>query len=320
MLGYKKTLPNEHGKLPHIGGLLFMKLLFDHVVQRLNSLALSNKLNVSEQKLKELFSRNAQKFLVDNIYSTLPKTINPAEIPNIAPPFSNMWFEWQIPVDEIPDERLQGALGRQGVYLSSERSPEGWESIFLCFSYFEKQRNVVLYIQPLVFKCVIPLNGRTPKDGLKIAHMVTKGSPLLPNPLSEDYVQKLAHAMMIDYVLMTLFCIGLLHCKNIVTEQRGGVNPNIKNRRHRSKGTRHHVLKVVPAREIKRTRYDQPGTGSPQSLHFRRGHFKEYTADKPLFGKHTGVFWWEAHAAGNAEIGKVTKDYQIFPKATGAGV
>jgi hypothetical protein len=48
-------------------------------------------------------------------------------------------------------------------------------------------------------------------------------------------------------------------------------------------------------------------------MHFRRGHFKEYTSEKPLFGKYTGAFWWEAHVAGSADIGEVRKDYRILP-------
>ena len=29
-----------------------------------------------------------------------------------------------------------------------------------------------------------------------------------------------------------------------------------------------------------------------------KGHFKEYTKERPLFGKIAGLFWWETHLAG----------------------
>jgi hypothetical protein len=46
-------------------------------------------------------------------------------------------------------------------------------------------------------------------------------------------------------------------------------------------------------------------------VHLCRGHFKEYTAEKPLFGRVTGRFWWQPRARGKPENGVVMKDYAI---------
>jgi hypothetical protein len=47
-------------------------------------------------------------------------------------------------------------------------------------------------------------------------------------------------------------------------------------------------------------------------IHLCRGHFKKYTADKPLFGRITGRFWWQPSVRGNKEKGVVMKDYKIL--------
>jgi hypothetical protein len=234
-----------------------------------------------------------------------------------------MWFEWK-------SEPSEDFSGRIGVYVNVKRKTEGWLYVFLCFDQMKnRKREDVIFLYPVVLSCLIPLNGRCPADGLlleSIYHYSTPRTfnhhiPDSPPPLFNlDYVGgDLVESLRQEFITIVLFSIGLLHCKNIVLEEYGGKNPNIKNRRHRSKGTQHHVLKVLPAREIKKTVYEQAGKSSPQSLHFIRGHFKEYTTEKPLFGKYTGIYWWEAHVAGKAEIGKVTKDYQVFPKSAVVG-
>ncbi len=49
------------------------------------------------------------------------------------------------------------------------------------------------------------------------------------------------------------------------------------------------------------------------AIHLVRGHFKEYTPDKPLFGKIAGLFWWEPHLAGAAVAESVPLDLRPGP-------
>lgn len=46
-------------------------------------------------------------------------------------------------------------------------------------------------------------------------------------------------------------------------------------------------------------------------LHLCRGHFKVYTAEKPLFGKYVGVFWWQPQIRGSEDRGTIVKDYRL---------
>jgi len=45
-------------------------------------------------------------------------------------------------------------------------------------------------------------------------------------------------------------------------------------------------------------------------VHMCRGHFKEYTEDHRLFGKYTGLYWWQPYVRGQKE-GIVIKDYEV---------
>lgn len=48
------------------------------------------------------------------------------------------------------------------------------------------------------------------------------------------------------------------------------------------------------------------------ALHICRGHYKEYTEDKPMFGnpKLTGKIWIKSHTRGNRDNGEVVKSYK----------
>ena len=110
---------------------------------------------------------------------------------------------------------------------------------------------------------------------------------------------------------------SLMHCRNVRTEEV--VAPIALQRARSRRGKlplyRYHVLKVAPFGERIR------GGGAPQlrpigplvAIHFVRGHFKEYSSERPLFGKLTGLWWWQPHLAGRARR-IVDKDYEIIAK------
>jgi hypothetical protein len=46
-------------------------------------------------------------------------------------------------------------------------------------------------------------------------------------------------------------------------------------------------------------------------IHLCRGHFKRYTEDNPLFGKYTGLWWWQPAVRGKNKKGIIFKDYEL---------
>lgn len=110
----------------------------------------------------------------------------------------------------------------------------------------------------------------------------------------------------------------LLTCKNIVTEKI--IAPIKLNKKRRLSGKQelfdYHVLNVViPS---KRKGYQEKGVPlSHNRVHLCRGHFKEYTTEHPLFGRLTGLYWWQPHVRGQNKDGIVMKDYKISTVAGG---
>jgi len=107
--------------------------------------------------------------------------------------------------------------------------------------------------------------------------------------------------------------LKLLNCKNISTEKYYPSEKLNKSRKMLGKQPlfTYHTLVVNPMSEKKRSNAEHEPTGIKQRLHFCRGHFKEYTEQNKLFGKHTGLYWWQPMVRGNKELGLVHKDYEV---------
>jgi hypothetical protein len=45
--------------------------------------------------------------------------------------------------------------------------------------------------------------------------------------------------------------------------------------------------------------------------HLARGHFKTFTEDAPLLGKHVGTYWWSWQVRGQEGSGVIEKTYTL---------
>ena len=89
-----------------------------------------------------------------------------------------------------------------------------------------------------------------------------------------------------------LLAISFMHCKNVDVRP---INPPERlSKRHAHEHcrplTRYHVLNVEPMRRALTSEGDAQTMGLRHAMHICRGHFKTYTEDAPLFGKHTGTY------------------------------
>lgn len=264
-------------------------------------------------------------FLIQNILSAIPEKIDPAQLPQLAPPYENCWFEWTVKVkkrDDAPtdfseitemfDERmldimlnLEGDM-RLGVNLTSWHGKDsGW---FLFLRPFMRMgSNKTLFI-PYRYFIQINADGYLPDGELN----VNLNFHEKPDAIASEMIKN-DDAIQEGFVNPVLYGLALLNCKNVVTVERGVPPEGIKRNRNRTWKHRHYVLQIRPMREITKIEHDGESITQDISYHFCRGHFKTYTAEKPLFGKYVGTFRWDAHARGSIKTGIVTKDYNVNP-------
>jgi hypothetical protein len=104
-----------------------------------------------------------------------------------------------------------------------------------------------------------------------------------------------------------------MHCKNV--DLRPVIPPEKLSRKYEKKYghrlVRYHVLEIEPIRRILDKYRRGVLSDLRRALHICRGHFKTFTPDAPLLGRHIGTYWWEPQVRGLKESGTVLKDYRV---------
>ena len=140
--------------------------------------------------------------------------------------------------------------------------------------------------------------------------------PVFPKDFSTNFSEKETADIELEANTI-IYCANLslilLNTKNIVTQEE---TPPVKlNKKRIKKGKQplftYHTLRLkLPGKSRKGNTSAGNGDNTTR-LHLCRGHFKTYTAEKPLLGRFTGRYWWQPHARGNKDQGVVQKDYKV---------
>jgi len=114
-----------------------------------------------------------------------------------------------------------------------------------------------------------------------------------------------------DVLCLLLQGLKLLSCKNITTVDNPA--PEKLNKKRVKNGKQplftYKTLVIKPTSK-KQTAQEVQGLWENR-VHLCRGHFKTYTEKNPLFGSHTGRYWWQPSVRGNKLKGVVMKDYEV---------
>ena len=265
--------------------------------------------------------RNLPVILADNVAEyrhASERTLHfadPSDFPNVAPPFPDFWIEfnysdgnriavWMHAEDcsEIKGELPRTETGENPRWHMQCRIMVAADGGIVCapfdFNMFLSKNGT-----PLRFLNILDQWGCIhgfPWD-VEEAAGILKSVPDLGSAVTSP----------IGIALLTL-CF--MNCKNVAVEKR---EPDAKlsrafQRRHGTPLTRYHVLDIDPMRKILKDEGGSETTGLKQALHICRGHFKTYTAERPLLGKTTGTFWWPMHVRGTTEAGVSVKDYRVL--------
>lgn len=151
----------------------------------------------------------------------------------------------------------------------------------------------------------------TKSDGW-VLRLATTGAML--NGLSKE-AERGVNGEMGGFLRIASLAFTFANCCNVklddITDE---VAPSPKIRRRlKLPEVKRYTLRIAGHAARPRRESDDPQKGI-MPFHLCRGHFAEYTAEKPLFGKHVGRFWIPPHVKGKKERGEVIKDYRVEDK------
>lgn len=267
------------------------------------------------------------------------------DFPCVAPPFETMWMEYGPPsgiradgtyrqygnderalqpsfgalihsvrTEEFGERQrrhakdplwsLPGAFARYADLLdeSGMDLPDGW---ILEVRVFQKVWGVGVGLYPPVLMlrlnaAGIPLDG--PGSIVPFARELGKEQSDLLSKMSSGAFLPIA------------FAISLMHCKNVRTGEKTDDRTPAEKARDLRAGIpelKFKTLEIEPMRRVLATEGNISQNGLKKALHICRGHFSEYSEERPLFGKYAGRFWIPSHVRGTTESGQVIKDYRI---------
>lgn len=230
------------------------------------------------------------------------------DFPCLAPPWPFFWIETRAPKKIYSDEK--------GEHEWPVLNPQAWG----LFMYGKETGNGWLVGGDLILsyhrKPPLPAGMRfyfeVDKKGVIIKETGVKHEIHIDLPSEEEKRQAALNAQMTTYFPL-LLAICFMHCQNVSLTH---VEPpkNLSRKRKKKTGhdlVKHYVLNIEPMKQVLHTEGNMGTVGLRRALHICRGHFKDYRHGQGLFGKHKGLYWFNMHAKGTQEKGRVEKEYRI---------
>lgn len=109
--------------------------------------------------------------------------------------------------------------------------------------------------------------------------------------------------------------LQLINCRNVSTALRGSVFHRSGSEKRRGEPVvKYHTI-VLPGMATTGGRGGRKSRRvDPLAMHKVRGHFKTFTAERPLLGRHVGTYWWGWQVRGSKDHGVVVSDYKVAAK------
>lgn len=258
---------------------------------------------------------------VSDYVESIDRRLGTNNIPNAAPPFNSMFFEWDLRAEnmsfgvwvqaftnaeyrEVEARANVAAVSPQhsdaARNLAAMRAGPGW--VLNVMFVTANTINKIPYVLPTTAALQIAADGTV--GPVRIIQAATG------TPVAEENARNI-----LDYLLLVT-CLGIsfMHCRN-VTLQPTEIPEALAKKHKKVHGVarvKYHVLEIAPMRQVLQKAADgAKATGDGASpLHICRGHFKDYR-QSGLFGKVKGIFWWDHYVRGSAENGQVLKDYEV---------
>lgn len=237
------------------------------------------------------------------------KPLKDSDFPNVAPPFPCFWMEYRVPrtiTSGKPSKQVRMELAGQrvGFYwlgLDRANSDDGWSLTSLMFVEDEGWA-----VGP-VFSARVDTDAQGRAIDLLYQNFIPDDASVSEE--ERDFVR--VNMMTLHYPAALAICF--MHCSNVEVVERHAKETH-RLRHQRLYGRPPLISKTLNITPMRRIITSKGGADCSleQALHIMRGHFKRFE-EKPLFGKHRGMWWWSSQVRGSLEHGYVKKTYEVHP-------
>lgn len=235
------------------------------------------------------------------------------DLPNIAPSFKNMFIEWSSLNSWGPNHYglLINSTDRNEVPEADcwKREFGGVDARWSCNAFlfqFTESKDNALYLGHL-FWGVGPLGQFTDHHlivkeyprievGDVVKGMAVSASDAWFGTMKQRHPEFNAEDVglqMLSLARVPLMALCFLHAKNVAVKK--SAPPTVHEQRAWRKRDkpffRYHTI-TIHSGATRAIGGGRTGPHGSPAVHICRGHFKRFTAEKPLLGKHVGIYWW----------------------------
>ncbi len=244
-------------------------------------------------------------------YYELDKDFGP-----LRPPYPVMWMEWDVPDRVLIEGQWVDGQRSHWAALVTTTEEVNAEVEVMVRLFFTRSDGRIPALDGRLVRGVemLPILKRMRIDAVTGRYVYDSGADLIPNSATDD--PQTLHDMKLlsdAHVVVVWMALQLINCRNVTTRQQGSVfTRSGTEKRQGVPVTRYHTI-VLPGTEINGDRHKGKGRSKQDvlAMHKVRGHFKRYTAEAPLMGKHVGTYWWGWQVRGKPEHGTVIADYKF---------
>lgn len=242
---------------------------------------------------------------------TFVKQIGP-----VKPGAEALWIEAALPegTPSRPNVRRVGAMVHHSTVRTSfmQDAWTGADNEFRVEVYVRDKDGLSAKVEPEVrFR----LDQRGFLDELEfVSYDIVSLSEIILNSgksrtVASDYGTQVAeNAPALELMNRVFFALALMNCRNVElrerTTARGSRDANATGEAF------HEVVIDGKAGALKSSDAGTTRTGTSRN-HMARGHFKTFTEDAPLLGKHVGTYWWGWQVRGQDGKGSIDKVYTL---------
>lgn len=220
-----------------------------------------------------------------------------SDFPKPAPPFAHTWFEWRLPaVSYSNGSRIPIPMARAACFVEA-RVIENLVKVTLV-PFVRRQSG--LHVHGIViYNLTREMDAISPSSDGKILLGNWGGYP--PDEFKSEALQ-LAE-MSTSIVFPAFLAMSLLNCRNVRTRKVQAPERLVKAcaKRGRPIPAMHRVIEIQPITEVTKRETGESGY-SQKAISVIRGHFKDYSQGRGLFGKLRGRFWWNGRMNANASV------------------
>jgi len=256
-----------------------------------------------------IFADNAYRYLTDAKGNDALKWV-------LAPPFDLFVIEFNYDVGDGEPERLAiviEAFEMDGPEAKWECHGSMWTDSYMHHYIYSISHSPEWHHDPAYARWTwfVGEDGLAVNDNMYfcLAPAATKDPDLIHFLGQTDLTFEANRQDISALITPALFTVSLMNCKNTeLVEPKNSVRRAKRAARMEKYWQQYHVIKVNSGKRYA-DGYDP--LGGSMASHIVRGHFRTYTEDAPLLGKHVGTFWVPSFVRGNKEHGDSAHDYRV---------